>query len=393
MSAWSLRLLVLSALLGAACAPQLNLPPGVTCASTSSGGTDATSLTAALQRAHSGDCVSVSTATYAGALTVPPGVTLAAELGAEPKLSNASAASAALTLSAGANAAGLKVVSPAGIGVLVQGHSSLKDITVSGAGSAAMLAWCEEDCLTEPPTSLSNVTLTDSAVGLWVRGAAVSASGGRVANNQSQSLASGYGVVVSHGGALTLSGTTVEANQELGVLVDGALGTSATLEDVAVKDNLGRGVWAQGLLGTMAAPKLSLKRCAIEGNALAGVGARSSKGITIEDGRIAGTVLAPAPTTMPGITAQVGDGVGLFEDTGDVRLDGVALEQNQRSQVLIDKGNSGLVVQGGSISPQAGQLAIVVQRTTAVVQAPSITTPMPGMELPVAAPQLSVPVR
>jgi hypothetical protein len=55
---------------------------------------------------------------------------------------------------------------------------------------------------------------------------------------------------------------------------------------------------------------------------------------------------------------------------GAVQVDGVTLENNQQSQVLIDSGATGLAVTGGTVAPKAGQLGIVVQRTTPMVSAP-----------------------
>ena len=113
----------------------------------------------------------------------------------------------------------------------------------------------------------------------------------------------------------------------------------------------------------------------------------------MEGGRIASTVLAQTTSSIAGVLVNVGDGVGLFEGSGDVLVDGVTLEGNERSQVLVDQGTAGVTVQGSTVTAQSGQLGVVVQNTTATVQAPMVTFPMAGQELPVSAPTLRVPTK
>ena len=373
----------------AACGPaSLQLPAGVTCTKTSFPSFGGSELSDALSRAGSGDCVVAAAGSYSAALSVPAGVNLTVESGRRVQLSST------VTLAAGATLSAVEITSASGIGVFINHHAQLTNVKVDRSSGPGIVAWCEDDCRPDPQISiLTDVEVTHSEVGLWARGTKVKVERSRFADCQGQSLGSGYGVVASNGATLEMNGTVIEGNREVGMLVDGALDTSATLTTVTVKNNLGRGIWAQGLTGTMLVPRLSLDTCTLDGNAIAGIGARMSTGIRMQGGRVSNTRLSPAQTTMPGVTVMVGDGVGVFEGTGQVAFSGVTLDSNARTQVLVDTGAIGLSVQGGTITAQTGQLGVVVQRTTATVDAPNIITPAAGMELPISAPSLALPVR
>ena len=374
--------------------PSIKLPETITCAKTQTAGPDLVALKAALAKAQPKDCVVAAAGRYSGSLVVPKDVTLAAELGTKVEVTGENAGTPAVTLAAGANLSGIRVVAAPGIGVsILGGNARLLGVVVDAAASVGVVAWCEEDCLPWQLSVLQDVELTSNAVGLLVHAAPLRMTGGRISGSHALGLAAGYGVVASSGASLEMIDTVVEQNESLGILVDGTLGTSATLQRVTVKKNLGRGVWAQALAGTASAPKLLLDSCTLESYALVGIGARASRGVLIKGGRIASTALGKGTTAMPGVLVDVGDGVGLFDTSGDVRVENVTIDANQRSQVLIDQGSTGLTVAGATVTAQAGQLGIVVQRTSEVVQAPMITNPMPGSELSISAPTLALPAR
>ncbi len=371
--------------------PVLHLPDAVTCRETVTAGPDAAGLKSALARAKPGTCVVAAAGTYGAALTVPADVTLAAEAGTRVVIAGDGVATDAVVLSPGANLSGIRVASAAEVGVWIdRGPCQLVDVAVEGARTGAVVAWCEEDCVNGPVSELHDVELTLSGAGLLAHGASVKMVGGRVAENRGTNLGTGYGVVASHGATLQMDGTVVEANTELGVLIDGDLGTQAAFQNVVVRNNLGRGIWVQALAGTAQAPKLELQDCTVEGNSLVGLGARASRGIHVVGGRIASTVMGKT-SAAPGVLVDVGDGVGLFEGCGDVQVEDAVLESNQRSQVLIDLGATGLAFERGAITAQSGQLGVIVQHTAAAVQAPAIVVPAPGSELPFSAPRLAVP--
>jgi len=375
---------VFAAILYAGCGPAaLELPAGVTCKRQHAWGS--------LSSAAAGDCVALPSGTSRQAITVPAGVHLAATQGSTTELQSMGTMPV-VTLGPGASLSGVTITQATGVGVFVDRHATLANVKVSNAASG-VIAWCEDDCSTDPSSTFTGVEVTKSGVGLWAKGTKVTVEQGRFAESQGTSLGSGYGVVASHGAQLTMNGTAVESNQELGVLVDGARNTSAALSAVNVKNNLGRGVWAQGLTGTMAAPRLSLDDCVLDGNAIAGLGARASTGIRVTGGRVTNTKLAPAQTATPGVTVMIGDGIGVFDATGDIAMSSVTLESNQRAQLIVDQGASGVSLTASTVTQGTGQAGVIVQRTTQTVTAPNIVTPMPGMELPISAPQLMVPVR
>lgn len=391
---WRNGLLFAVACMGFGCtSPGLKLPAEVTCAYPVFPAANAEALAEALATAAPGTCVVAAPGRYAAALSVPEKVTLLAESGTIVEMRGETIADRpVVSLAKGATLAGISVLSAAGVGVSVETEALLASVSVNDAHRAGVVVWCEDDCRVAP-TVLNNVEMGGNAVGLIVHGAQVKATGGSITGSQSFALASGYGVVASHGADLEMTGTVVEGNEELGVLVDGKLGTQAALHDVTVKDNRGRGVWAQDLAGSTMEPKLRLSSCAVEGNRLVGVGARSSLGIRIEGGSVSRTVMGQTASDTPGVFVKMGDGIGLFEDTGQVQVDAVLLEANQRSQVLIDKGGLGLKVADSTVTSETGQLGVVVQRTTALVVAPQIVVPAAGEELPLSAPALAVPNR
>lgn len=377
----------------AACAPpQLSLPAGATCAKSIAAGPGAESLIDALAGAQRGTCVVAAAGKYQGEFSVPAGVTLGAEAGVLAQLVGTRADLPAVTLGSGATLTGMSVIDAPGVGVSGGPGAQLLSVSIERAGSAGAVFWCEEDCRVGEPSGMREVLLTENAVGLLVHGARVNVVGGKVSKSKSLTLASGYGVVASHGAELQLTGTQVEDNEDLGLLVDGAQDSSASLNAVTIKNNKGRGIWAQGLLGTSGSPRLQLDACVVEGNRLVGVGARNSRGVRIQGGRIASTVMGQA-TLGPGVLVGVGDGIGLFESTGDVHVEAVTIENNARTQVVIDTGAAGLALQNTTVTSGAGQLGVIVQRTSVTVEAPMMTTPMPGRELPISAPLLAVPTR
>ena len=75
--------------------------------------------------------------------------------------------------------------------------------------------------------------------------------------------------------------------------------------------------------------------------------------------------------TSLGTVEDIGDGVGMFDATGDAKLDGVSIENNERSQGVIDQGAAGIIIIGGKVEALGDQLKLVVQNTTEMVQAPS----------------------
>lgn len=339
----------------------------------------AAGLASALAGVAAGACVDVPGGTYEGSFTVPAGAKLVARPNATVRLRATAGDAPALTLGAGASAVRLAITAAPEVGVhVLGGPAELVGITASGAGEVGVLVDCGgAGCTDDAATVLvQDATLDGNGTGLWARGGRVLLDGGSASDNELVGLRTGYGVVASGGAKLEVRGTEIARNEGAGVLVDGAGATTAKLVDALVLDNPGRGVWAQGLEGDVSIdpvlPMLEIEGAAtrIEGNGLVGVGASASQGIRISGARVADTRLVQVVLDL-GETADVGDGIGLFAGTGHVTVDGVTLEANGRSQLLVDEGGAGIVLRDATVLADAAQLEVVVQRTAATVDVPA----------------------
>lgn len=368
------------------------LPTGVVCDAIHLAAGSAERLTAALAAAEPGHCVVVDGATYRGNFEVPADVSLLANEGAAVDLVGESPDAPALRIRGGPRASvrSLRVVSAAGVGIVIDpGPAVLINVTVHQAQRSGLIATCSApDCAERGPSLLTDVELTGNANGLWVVGSKVRMEGGRVSENNSTQLSSGHGVIASGGASVELIGTEVERNQEVGVLVDGAGGTSADLDGVQVRENGGRGIWGQGLTGAEQ-PKLRVRNATLDGNRLVGIGLRQSTGVEILDSQILNTVQVEVPVNLGGMQS-VGDGVGLFEQTGAARLENLTFQGNARSQVLIDSAKEGISVNAPKFPGAVGEYKIVIQRTTAQVQAPADDIETPPTTLGISADPVSV---
>lgn len=388
-----MRTLLLCGVMVVGCGPARGaLPPGVTCERWVSASGD-TALGAALAAASSGTCVAAGAGQYRQALTVPQGVALVAEAGATVELLGGTDAVPAVQLGPRAVLAGVKVTATT-TGTAVRGAGvgqQVFKVTVLGGTRAGVVFWCEEDCRGDELSVVKDTTITGAAVGLISRGVRVRVEDGAISKSAGQSLTAGTGVVAFAGAALELKGTTIDRSEGLGVLVDGAGDTSASFERATVSENLGRGVWLQGLTGTSANPRVKVSDCTIERNTLVGLGLRGSSGVEVRGGRIAGTLRGSTSGTLPGEVVSVGDGLGLFEQTGAVTVEGSSLEANQRSQALIDRVGAGVTLSSSVVVAAGSAMGVVVQRTMQVVQVDNPTRPAAGSELSVSAPTLGVP--
>jgi len=351
-------------------------PDGVECGEVISAGDDGASMSQALAQAGSGDCVVASGSLYEGTFVVNAGVKLVAAKGASPQIKGQGDKTAIeVKADPGSLVQGFTVQN-GGIGVLVSGsQGTVKDVSVMGASRSAFAAYRDKslggpDTMPAEGVVISNVDLHASGMGLWASNVRITLEGGQISDNAGDNLTSGYGLVAIDGTQLSATATTIKGNS-YGVILDGGGGTTAQLTSLKVLSNSERGIWAQKLTGTAAAPALSVEGndTLIDGNSLTGFGALESKGIIIIGGKISNTQKKPVVTSLGG-TAEVGDGVGLFDNTGDVKLDGVTLEANQRSQALIDQGAKGIIIIGGKITATGDQLKVVVQNTTEDVEVP-----------------------
>jgi hypothetical protein len=326
-------------------------------------------------------------------------VTLAGSNGAQVNLTGGTATAPVVSITGGTGSGlwNVGVTSAASVGVAVlNGPASLSSVSVSGAQSAAFAALCQgSSCLeSASAVALNNVTLTTSALGAWVSGALVQISDSSVTGETSTSLTGGMGIVVLAGGRVELTDVQVTGNDGVGVLVDGAGGTTALIQGGAVSNNSDRGIWAQNLSGTMANPALSIQASptgpiTIANNEVVGFGAVNSHGIIFVGGSVIGTRLAPVVTSL-GTTDQVGDGVGVFGGSSDMQFESLTISQNGRAGAIIDHNIGAIIFVGGSVLPGSSGLLVVVQDTqdqtdVTVPMADLSTTKMP---LAVSAPTI-----
>jgi hypothetical protein len=229
-------------------------------------------------------------------------------------------------------------------------------------------------------------------MGLWASGAHVRMNGGESSDHGGETLTGGLGIVAQDGARLELSGTKVERNTSVGVLLDGRGGTTGQLSDVTVSHNAARGVWAQKLRGTLDAPSLRVEgKTLIEDNKIVGLGAADSHGIIIVGGRIGSTVAAPVVSNL-GSTESIGDGIGIFAGAGDVRMEGVELLGNARAAALFDKSNGAIIIVGGRVEAGASQLKVVVQNPVAGARVEVAADVLSTIEAPLGVSAPDVPL-
>jgi hypothetical protein len=376
-------------------------PSSLQCQTVVNGGGSPDSLTAALKTAQPGSCVLVVTQTYSGNFIVPQGVTLASADGSRAIITGTDSNSAAIELSGGEGSGvyGLDVNGSAQVGIAVRnGAAVIQNVNVSGAKSAGLAAIC---AVTAPAScqdgahvlELDDVNITANDSGLWTKGEDIKMSNGTVSQNSGDSLTAGNGVIAFGGASVTLDGTTVANNDQVGILIDGTSGaTTGDLKSVTVSQNGARGIWAQGLTGTIDKPALTVEGTSlVSGNKIVGLGATSSHGIIFVGGKIENTVASPVSTGL-GAQAQVGDGFGAFNGSGDMKLDTVDVSNNARAAGLLDTATGVIIFVGGTVSPGADNLKIVVQNSTADaasnLQIPSDSVSTTTAPLYVAAPTI-----
>ena len=338
-----------------------------------------------LASATAGDCVIAGEGTWIGSFILPPDVTLAASDGEKVVLKGDGSANPVLTVMGGARSSvrNIQIDTSGGAGIVVDpGPANLMGVTIAGTRKAALTASCTRG-VCEGETVVKDSQLTSSATGLVVSGAKVRIEGGRVAQIAGTGLTDGSGVVAFGGAHLTMNGVTIEDNQSVGVLVDGAA-THAELTDCIVKNNGGRGVWIQGATDG----GVSVTGGEVTGNALVGLGARDSAGlrftgVTVQDTKAVRVAIDLATFE------DVGDGVGLFTGVNDVTMDAVVCRRNARAQILVDE--IGSAIRMGTPDVSGGLFRVVVQRTSASVDVAPALLDAPGRLLTVENSKQSVP--
>jgi len=384
----------LALVVAACCACGSPLPPkDLDCKEVVSAGGGAGSLTRALENAGSGDCVLLNSETYRGDFSVPPGVTLSVADGEDGRIVGASADRPAVTLGEAAVLWGVRISSAEGIAVLVDAAiAHIVRVEVAHAKVAGIVVTCTGTSCLESSNEIEmrDTDVTESELGVWVGGARLRMENGSVNQQSTTHLAGGYGVVATAGAHLAMHGTVVADNHSVGVLIDGSA-TLADLDNVEVRGNQGRGVWVQRLVASIASPGVTVSGGSlITGNRIAGLGVVASTGVVVTDTEISGTVLAPAVTDDT-MLAEVGDGLGVFKLSGDIQLDGVTLSANQRAQLLIDEGGTGIDVVDITVTATGSQEGAVMQNTINAISDPMGTVSQIPVPIEVSAPEIPIP--
>jgi hypothetical protein len=337
-------------------------------------------LEASLKSATAGDCIILPSGTYSGTFVLPENVTLAASDGATVTLTGGDPV---LTVKGGSRSIvrGLRIVGGSGSGIAIEpGPVQLISVAVTQSQKSAITATCSRPDCAEREIAMTDCDVTQSSVGLRVVGARVDVEGGRIAEQLGASLSSGSGVVASDGAALTLRGVTIERNQNIGVLLDGAA-TRATVDGCTIRENAGRGLWAQGQTADAGVQTVTVTGGEISANSLMGIGARDTSGLVIRQTRILTTKAVRVPIDIS-TSQDIGDGIGLFTGTRAVTIEAVTAENNARAQVIADSSGLGVTVSG---TVSGGRFRIVVQRPVAPVMVEQSLVDAPASELLVRA--------
>jgi hypothetical protein len=348
-------------------------PPGLTCDRII---VPSKSLSDTLRAAKAGDCVILPAGTFSGSFVLPEDVSLAASEGADVTLTGGDPV---LTIKGGRRSTvqGVRIVATGGNGVAIDpGPAQLIAVKVTQAQRSAITANCMKDCADKAVT-LTDCELTKSGTGLRAAGLPVRIERGRVAEQVGAALSSGSGVVALAGAVVTMNEVTVEQNQNVGVLLDGAT-TRATITGCTIRNNQGRGLWAQGqVVNAAGESSVTVSGGEVSGNLLVGIGARDSAGLVVRQARILATKSVRVPIDISR-SEDVGDGIGLFSGTSGATIEGVTLADNARAQVLADQSGPGVRV-GGTMS--GGRFRVVVQRTSSTVMVEPALLDAPAAEL------------
>ncbi|MFH1810400.1 MAG: right-handed parallel beta-helix repeat-containing protein [Pseudomonadota bacterium] len=385
-------LLTCASVVLAACQP--SLPDGTVCDGRILVADGDETLGRALDEASNGDCVVLRAGSYTGDRSVPAGVVLAGEKDAEVILRGEQAPAALRLDHEGATLANLTLRSGTGLGLWITAPAVVvRGVTIEDFAQGAVGIRCQDaGCARGDGTiTIDDSVVTRSRYGIGLAAGALRLCSTSSTAHRSTGLSGGIGLFVTGESSLEMTGGEVK-DSDLGMVLDGS-GAAISLQDVQVLGNLDRGLWAQGLRGSIDAPALLIRgaQTRISGNGYVGVGLHDSQDVRIEGGRIDGTVLKPVPVEL-GTVRDIGDGLAVLGSSARIHVDGAALDNNGRSQALIDSGGEGIQLSARTtVEAQQGQYLVVVQNTQASVDVPANLV-SPVSDLPVRGePQVSVP--
>lgn len=357
-------------------------PQGLVCERIKAAGQN---LSDALSAASPGDCIIAPEGTWTGSFVVPSDVSLAASEGERVVLRGDGSANPVLRVLGGSrtNVRNVIVESSAGGGIAIDpGPANLVGVSISGTSKDALSASCTRvECSGE--NVVQDTSITGSATGVTVSRATLRIENSRVAAMAGTGLADGSGIVAFNGANLTLNNVTVEDNQTIGVLIDGAA-TRATLTDCTVRNNGSRGVWIQ----KVSTGSVTITGGVVSGNSLVGIGARDTANLSIANTQVLDTRAVRVQVDLS-TREDIGDGIGLFSGVSSALVDNVLGQGNARAQILADGFGASVTVRAPNVS--GGLYRIVSQRSTYSLDVPTGVVDNPGRELFVEATAQNVP--
>jgi len=303
-----------------------------------------------------------------------------------------------------------------GIGILLAEGSSatVKGAAVTGCGTQGLLVHesglglegslvkdnlsygvsieCTGSACTGALASQISGTVLDgnAGVGLLVAGAKLVATKLEVVRTQ-ESNGPGRGIEAQLGAAVDLSGIDVNTTKGLGLVFDAATGTVA---DSVIEDNDDRGIWVQNVTQG----SLLLKNNTVSRNRFAGLGIMAASGLKVEGGTVSETA---TKTLLEGSsTVEGADGLHVVKGSA-VEVLKLKVDGNARVGVLFDASNGSvrdsqisgntkdaLVVQNGTIDASAfsnnvDQANTAVEATTPAQPFAVTSDPIQSLPLPV----------
>jgi parallel beta-helix repeat protein len=233
-------------------------------------------------------------------------------------------------------------------GVLVHGSdATLEGVLVAGSGRFGVALGCTVDSCPDT-TRVERCTIDNSAgIGLLVQGGKLEAVENDIGNT-SYHQGVGRNVQVQDGTQLLLEKNRVHHSKGQGLVIDDSNGKVLSN---TVESNEGRGAVVQNV---STAPGLVFQDNQVTANERVGLAVLSSKSVTIQGGKIAGT--KKRSTIIGPDSAKIGDGLQIATKS-EIKVAKLKIEGNERFGVLVDDAETTI----DDTTIKGGEQAVVVQ--------------------------------
>ncbi|MDF2693323.1 MAG: hypothetical protein K0S65_1706, partial [Labilithrix sp.] len=135
---------------------------------------------------------------------------------------------------------------------------------------------------------------------------------------------------------------------------------------------------------------LMVEETQVSKNRIVGVGGVELKGIIIVGGSVKETVASPVPSNLAK-TELIGDGLGIFGGSTDLKVERTNFERNDRAAGVVDGTEVGIIIVGGKVDPGPSGLKFVVQNSKADIQIADADRSITAEPLGISAPKIKVP--